>query len=173
MLSAVAVKLADGGPVIFRQERIGKDGAPFQILKFRTMTVGAQSQGLGLVVAARDSRITRPGRWLRAMSIDELPQLWNVWRDDMSLVGPRPTVRSQVERYTPFQARRLEVRPGLTGWVQINGRNRLTWDERIQLDVWYVDHRSVRLDLQILAMTLPSLLRRDGLYGPEGQTRDL
>lgn len=172
-VAAIAVKIADRGPVLFRQERIGKGGEPFQILKFRTMTVGAEHQGLGLEVAVRDARITRPGRWLRATSLDELPQLWNVLRGDMSLVGPRPTVRSQVERYTPFQARRLEVRPGLTGWAQVKGRNRLTWPERIELDVWYVDHRSLMLDLRILAMTLPSMLRRDGLYGADGQTRDL
>lgn len=172
MLAAALIKAADGGPALFRQERIGLHGQPFTMLKFRTMTVGAEHTGLGLVVAERDSRITRPGRWLRLTSIDELPQLWNVLRGDMALVGPRPTVRSQVERYGSFERRRLDVRPGLTGWAQIKGRNGLDWDERIRLDVWYVEHRTLVLDVAIIAATPLALLRGGGHYGPGGQTRD-
>ena len=171
-VAAALVKFEDGGPVLYRQERIGKDGEPFTMLKLRTMTVGAEHQGAGLLVAVGDSRITKAGRWLRATSLDELPQLWNILRGDMALVGPRPTVRSQVERYGPEQRRRLEVRPGLTGWAQINGRNSLSWAERIKLDVWYVDHRSLLLDLRILALTPKTLLAPDSLYGPDGVTRD-
>ncbi|WP_447925722.1 sugar transferase [Georgenia muralis] len=171
--SAAAIKVADRGPVLFRQVRIGLDGKPFDILKFRTMTVGAEHQGLGLAVANNDARITRPGRWLRATSIDELSQLWNVLRGEMSIVGPRPTVPSQVERYTHRQTRRHEVRPGITGWAQVNGRNSLPWDERIELDIWYVDHRSPVLNLAILARTPLTLLRQNALYGPGGVTQDL
>ncbi|BCW20190.1 hypothetical protein NtRootA9_28980 [Arthrobacter sp. NtRootA9] len=171
-LSAVLIRREDGGPVLYRQERIGKNGEPFTLLKLRTMSVGAENRGAGLLVAAGDARITKTGRWLRASSLDELPQLWNVLRGDMSLVGPRPTVRSQVERYGPEQLRRLEVRPGLTGWAQVNGRNSLSWTERIKLDVWYVDHKSLVLDLWILALTPKALLAADSLYGPDGVTRD-
>lgn len=172
-ISAAAIRADDGGPVLFRQERIGQNGRPFQILKFRTMTVGAEHQGLGLLVAENDTRITRTGRWLRATSMDELPQLLNVLRGDMSIVGPRPTVRSQVERYTPRQTRRLEVPPGITGLAQVSGRNSLPWDERIERDIWYVDHRSLWLNLAILARTPMTLLRRDSIYGPGGATSDL
>jgi lipopolysaccharide/colanic/teichoic acid biosynthesis glycosyltransferase len=152
-LAALATKLDGGGPVLYRQRRVGKDGRDFEILKLRSMVVGAEHTGAGLAVTAGDARITRVGRVLRRTSIDELPQLWNVLRGDMSVIGPRPTVRSQVERYTERQRRRLEVRPGLTGWAQIHGRATLPWDERIELDVWYVDHRSPRVDLRILART--------------------
>jgi len=152
-LAAAAIKLEDGGPVFFRQERIGKDGEAFHILKLRTMVVGAEKQGAGYAVNEGDSRITRAGRFLRRTSLDELPQLWNVVRGDMSLIGPRPTLRYQVERYTERQRRRLEVLPGITGWAQIHGRASLSWDERIELDVWYVDHRSPLTDLLILLRT--------------------
>ena len=152
-LAAIAIKLEDGGPVLYRQLRVGKNGTDFELLKLRSMVVGAETQGAGLAVDAGDSRITRVGRVVRRTSIDELPQLWNVLRGEMSIVGPRPTVRSQVERYTTRQLRRLEVRPGLTGWAQIKGRAMLPWDERIELDVWYVDHRSPVLDLRILLRT--------------------
>ena len=152
-LAAIAIKLEDGGPVFYRQLRVGKDGTDFELLKLRSMVVGAETQGAGLAVDAGDSRITRVGRVVRRTSIDELPQLWNVLRGEMSIVGPRPTVRSQVERYTTRQLRRLEVRPGLTGWAQIKGRATLPWDERIELDVWYVDHRSPALDLRIMLRT--------------------
>jgi lipopolysaccharide/colanic/teichoic acid biosynthesis glycosyltransferase len=139
--------------VLYRQARVGRDGHDFEVLKLRTMVVGAETKGAGLAVDAGDPRITRVGRVLRRTSIDELPQLWNVLRGDMSVIGPRPTVRSQVEQYTPRQRRRLDVRPGLTGWAQIHGRARLPWAERIELDVWYVDHRSPLVDLKILART--------------------
>ena len=151
--AAVAIKLEDGGPVLFRQTRVGRDGTDFELLKLRTMVVGAERKGAGYAVDAGDSRITRVGRILRKTSVDELPQLWNVVRGDMSLIGPRPTLRYQVERYTERQRKRLDVRPGLTGWAQIHGRATLPWDERIELDVWYVENRSPRVDLKILLRT--------------------
>jgi len=152
-LAALATRLGDRGPVLYRQTRVGKDGVDFELLKLRTMVVGAERLGAGPAVNRGDPRITRAGRLLRRLSLDELPQLWNVIRGDMSVVGPRPTLRYQVERYTPRQRRRLEVKPGITGWAQVHGRAALPWDERIELDVWYVEHRSPRLDLEILART--------------------
>ncbi len=152
-LAAAAIKLEDGGPVFYRQRRVGLRGEEFDLLKLRTMVVGAERQGAGWAVNEGDPRITRVGRVLRRLSLDELPQLWNVVRGDMSLIGPRPTLAYQVERYTPRQRRRLEVKPGITGWAQIHGRARLPWDERIELDVWYVEHRSPWVDLKILART--------------------
>jgi len=157
--AAVAIKLEDGGPVLYRQTRVGLDGADFELLKLRTMVVGAESKGAGFAVDRGDRRITRVGRILRAASVDELPQLWNVLRGEMSLIGPRPTLRYQVEKYSTRQRRRLEVRPGLTGWAQIHGRATLPWEERIELDVWYVEHRSPRLDLKILLRTPLALFR--------------
>jgi exopolysaccharide biosynthesis polyprenyl glycosylphosphotransferase len=151
--AAAGIKLEDGGPVFYRQTRVGKDGAPFELLKLRTMVVGAERKGAGWAVNEGDSRITRVGALLRRLSLDELPQLWNVLRGDMSLVGPRPTLAYQVEQYTERQRRRLEVEPGLTGWAQVNGRARLPWSERIELDVWYVENRSLWLDLRILVRT--------------------
>ena len=151
--AAAAIKLEDGGPVLFRQTRVGKDGEDFELLKLRSMVVDAERQGAGLAVDQGDARITRVGRVIRRTSIDELPQLWNVVRGVMSVIGPRPTLRYQVERYTERQLRRLEVRPGLTGWAQIHGRATLPWAERIELDVWYVEHRSPRVDLKILLRT--------------------
>jgi lipopolysaccharide/colanic/teichoic acid biosynthesis glycosyltransferase len=151
--AAAAVKLEDGGPVLYRQRRVGKDGREFELLKLRTMVVGAERLGAGYAVDEGDPRITRAGRVLRRLSVDELPQLWNVVRGDMSLVGPRPTLAYQVERYTERQRKRLEVRPGVTGWAQIHGRASLPWSDRIELDVWYVEHRSFWLDLRILART--------------------
>ena len=151
--AAVAVKLEDGGPVLFRQTRVGKDGEDFELLKLRSMVVDAERQGAGYAIDRGDTRITRVGRLLRRTSIDELPQLWNVVRGDMSIIGPRPTLRYQVDRYTERQRRRLEVRPGLTGWAQIHGRATLPWEERIELDVWYVEHRSPLVDLKILLRT--------------------
>jgi lipopolysaccharide/colanic/teichoic acid biosynthesis glycosyltransferase len=158
-LAALAIKLEDGGPILYRQARVGLNGEEFQLLKLRTMRVGAEREGAGFAVDEGDPRITRVGGLLRRLSIDELPQLWNVVRGDMSLIGPRPTLRYQVEQYTPRQRRRLEVKPGITGWAQIHGRASLPWSERIELDVWYVDHRSPRLDLRILARTPRSLFR--------------
>jgi len=152
-LAALVVKVTDRGPVLYRQTRVGKDGADFELLKLRTMVVGAERQGAGLAVNEGDPRITRAGRLLRRLSLDELPQLWNVVRGEMSVIGPRPTLRYQVERYSPQQARRLEVKPGITGWAQVHGRASLPWEQRIELDVWYVEHRTPWLDLKILAKT--------------------
>ena len=152
-VSAIAIKLEDGGPVLFRQTRVGRDGKDFELLKLRTMVVDAERKGAGYAIAAGDSRITKAGRILRKTSVDELPQLWNIVRGEMSLIGPRPTLRYQVEKYTAHQRKRLDVRPGLTGWAQIHGRATLPWDERIELDVWYVEHRSPRVDLKILLRT--------------------
>jgi len=151
--AAIAIRLEDGGPILFRQTRVGKDGEDFELLKLRTMVVGAERKGAGYAVDAGDSRITRVGRLLRKTSVDELPQLWNVVRGEMSLIGPRPTLRYQVEKYTARQRKRLDVRPGLTGWAQIHGRAILPWDDRIELDVWYVENRSPRVDLKILLRT--------------------
>ena len=139
--------------MLFRQTRVGKDGEDFELLKLRSMVVDAERRGAGFAVDRGDARITRVGRVIRRTSIDELPQLWNIVRGDMSVIGPRPTLRYQVERYTERQRRRLEVRPGLTGWAQIHGRATLPWAERIELDVWYVEHRSPRVDLKILLRT--------------------
>ena len=152
-LAALAAKLEGGGPVLYRQTRVGKDGRDFELLKLRTMIVGAETMGAGMAVNRGDARITRTGRLLRRLSLDELPQLWNVIRGDMSVIGPRPTLRYQVERYSPRQRRRLEVKPGITGWAQVHGRASLPWEERIERDVWYVEHRSPWLDLRILAKT--------------------
>jgi lipopolysaccharide/colanic/teichoic acid biosynthesis glycosyltransferase len=152
-LAAVAIKLEDGGPVLYTQRRVGLRGEEFELVKLRTMVVGAERQGAGWAVDEGDPRITRVGRLLRRLSLDELPQLWNVVRGEMSLVGPRPTLAYQVERYTPRQRHRLDVKPGITGWAQIHGRARLPWEERIELDVWYVEHRSPWVDLKILLRT--------------------
>jgi lipopolysaccharide/colanic/teichoic acid biosynthesis glycosyltransferase len=152
-LAALAIKLEDGGPVLYRQTRVGRDGSDFELLKLRTMVVGAETMGAGLSVNEGDSRITRSGRLLRKLSLDELPQLWNVVRGEMSCIGPRPTLRYQVEQYDERQRHRLDIKPGITGWAQINGRASLPWSDRIELDVWYVEHRSARLDLRILART--------------------
>jgi lipopolysaccharide/colanic/teichoic acid biosynthesis glycosyltransferase len=158
-LAALAVKLEDGGPVLYRQTRVGRDGADFELLKLRTMVVGAETIGPGLSVNRGDPRITRAGRLLRKLSLDELPQLWNVVRGEMSVIGPRPTLRYQVEQYDERQKHRLDVKPGITGWAQVNGRAELPWAARIELDVWYVEHRSPRLDLRILARTPAALFR--------------
>jgi lipopolysaccharide/colanic/teichoic acid biosynthesis glycosyltransferase len=155
--AAVAIRLEDGGPVLYRQTRVGRDGVDFELLKLRTMVVGAERQGAGFAVDEGDPRITKVGAVLRKLSIDELPQLWNVVRGEMSLIGPRPTLRYQVERYDERQRRRLDVLPGITGWAQIHGRASLSWPERIELDVWYVEHRSPLVDLTILLRTPLSL----------------
>jgi lipopolysaccharide/colanic/teichoic acid biosynthesis glycosyltransferase len=164
-LAALAIKLEDRGPVLYRQTRVGKDGVDFELLKLRTMVVGAETMGAGFAVNEGDARITRVGRVLRRLSVDELPQLWNVLRGDMSLIGPRPTLRYQVDQYTPHQHLRLAVKPGITGWAQIHGRTRLPWAERIELDVWYVEHRSPVVDLKILLRTPLALL--SGTYKGE------
>ena len=164
-VAALAIKLEDGGPILYRQTRVGKDGVDFELLKLRTMVVGAETMGAGLAVNEGDSRITRTGRILRKLSLDELPQLWNVVRGEMSVIGPRPTLRYQVERYDDHQRHRLDVRPGITGWAQIHGRATLPWAERIELDVWYVEHRTPLLDLKILARTPAALF--SGTYKGE------
>jgi lipopolysaccharide/colanic/teichoic acid biosynthesis glycosyltransferase len=161
---ALAVRLESPGDPIYRQTRVGKDGRLFSIFKLRTMVTGAEFKGAGLAIAEGDSRITRIVGLLRRYSLDELPNLWNVVRGEMALVGPRPTIESQVLQYTARQRGRLAVRPGLTGWAQVNGRASLPWPERIELDLWYVEHRSLRLDLWILGRTVGMVLSGHGLY---------
>jgi lipopolysaccharide/colanic/teichoic acid biosynthesis glycosyltransferase len=169
--AAAAVKLEAGGPVLYRQTRVGQDGVDFELLKLRTMVVGAEKLGAGWAVNEGDPRITKVGRVLRTLSLDELPQLWNVVRGDMSVIGPRPTLRYQVERYDARQRLRLEVKPGITGWAQIHGRAALPWADRIDLDVWYVEHRSPVVDLKILLRTPRALF--GGTYkGETGGWRD-
>ena len=164
LAAIVAIRLETPGHPIYRQRRIGKDGRPFDMLKLRTMVAGAESIGSGLAVNEGDPRITRVGAILRRFSIDELPNLVNVLRGEMSIVGPRPTVQIQVQQYTERQRGRLAVRPGLTGWAQINGRASLRWDERIELDLWYIEHRSWRLDLEILLRTAKIIAAGEGIY---------
>ena len=166
-LAALAIRLESRGPVFYRQLRVGRDGEPFELWKLRTMVPGAETMGAGIYVIEGDTRITRVGRLLRRFSLDELPNLVNVLKGEMAIVGPRPTVQEQVDRYTDRQRRRLEVRPGITGWAQINGRTSLPWPERIELDVWYVEHRSLRLDLRILARTARMLATGHGLYSED------
>jgi lipopolysaccharide/colanic/teichoic acid biosynthesis glycosyltransferase len=166
-LAALAIKLESRGPVFYRQRRGGKDARPFELVKLRTMVPGAETMGAGIYVLEGDARITRVGRLLRRFSLDELPNLINVVRGELAIVGPRPTVQEQVDRYTERQRRRLEVKPGITGWAQINGRTSLPWPDRIELDVWYVEHRSLRLDLRILARTARMLASGHGLYSEE------
>mgnify|MGYP001025135586 CR=1 FL=1 len=168
-VAALVIKLDSKGPVFFRQERVGKDGKLFKVWKFRTMIGEAIKHGLGFNVAQDDPRITRVGRALRHWGIDELPQLINVLTGKMSLVGPRPTLQYQVEHYNDFQRRRLKMKPGITSLAVVSGRNALTWEERIKLDVWYVESRSLGLDLKILLKTLwVILVTHQGLYGEDG-----
>jgi lipopolysaccharide/colanic/teichoic acid biosynthesis glycosyltransferase len=162
-LAAVAIRLEGGGPVLYRQRRIGRDGREFSLLKLRTMVAGSDPVGVGTVVTRDDPRVTRVGRILRRTSFDEVPNLINVLRGDMALVGPRPTIPAQVRDYTPRQHRRHEVRPGITGWAQVQGRAGIPWEERIELDVWYVDNRSFALDLRILARTVRLAVSGRGL----------
>ncbi len=162
-VAALLVLVLDGSPVLFRQVRPGRDGRPFTILKFRTMTDHRDANGDLLPDVAR---LTAVGRFLRRTSLDELPELVNVIRGDMSLVGPRPLLVEYVPRYTPEQRRRHDVRPGITGWAQVNGRNDLEWEEKLTLDVWYVDHRSLRLDVDILGRTAKQVLAGRGVSAP-------
>jgi lipopolysaccharide/colanic/teichoic acid biosynthesis glycosyltransferase len=164
LAAMVAVRIESHGSPIYRQRRVGKDGEPFEMLKLRTMVSGAEHQGAGMAVNYGDPRITRVGQILRRFSIDELPNLVNVLRGEMSIVGPRPTIQVQVDQYTERQRRRLEVKPGLTGWAQVNGRASLPWHERIELDLWYVEHRSFLLDLRIILKTVHMLVAGTGLY---------
>jgi lipopolysaccharide/colanic/teichoic acid biosynthesis glycosyltransferase len=162
LATAVAVRIALGSPVLFRQVRPGLGGRPFELVKFRTMR---HDPAGGADVSKDAQRLTRFGSALRATSLDELPQLWNVLRGDMSLVGPRPLLMQYLERYTPRQARRHEVRPGITGWAQVNGRNALSWEAKFELDVWYVENRSFLLDLRIILLTLLKVVRPAGVSG--------
>jgi lipopolysaccharide/colanic/teichoic acid biosynthesis glycosyltransferase len=164
LLAAVAVRLETPGPVVYRQRRSGLGGHEFDVLKLRTMVDGAEHMGAGLAVDAGDPRITRVGAFLRRTSLDELPNLLNVIRGEMSLIGPRPTLPVQVEQYDERQRRRLSIRPGITGWAQVNGRASLPWAERIELDLYYIDHRSLTLDLRILWRTAAMVLGGSGLY---------
>ena len=172
LIIGVLIKLDSKGPVFFVQKRAGKDGKIFKAYKLRTMVNNAVEMGLGYEIAKDDSRITRVGKHLR-WGIDELPQLLNVFRGEMSMVGPRPTLPHQIEKYSEREKRRLEIKPGITGWALINGRNKLTWPERIKLDIWYIDHWSIWLDLKILLKTVwVVIFKREGIYGKDGVTRD-
>ncbi|HEV7178124.1 MAG TPA: sugar transferase [Solirubrobacteraceae bacterium] len=166
-LLALAVRLESSGHPIYTQTRVGKDGALFEIYKLRTMVHGAEFTGAGLAIQEGDDRITRLGRFLRRYSLDELPNLWNVLRGEMSIIGPRPTLQVQVDQYTERERGRLAVKPGITGWAQVNGRASLPWSERIELDLWYVEHRTLALDLEILARTVRMVVTGQGLYKGE------
>ncbi|MHB0956096.1 MAG: sugar transferase [Pirellulaceae bacterium] len=169
LLAAIAlgVRRSVGKPVLFRQTRPGLHGQPFEMIKFRTMADARDAQGNPL---SDEARLTRFGRFLRKTSLDELPELWNVLKGDMSLVGPRPLLMQYLDRYTPTQARRHEVKPGLTGWAQINGRNAISWEKKFELDVWYVDHRSLALDLRIILVTIWKIFKREGISAAEHVT---
>jgi lipopolysaccharide/colanic/teichoic acid biosynthesis glycosyltransferase len=166
-LAAIAIRLESPGHPIYRQRRVGLRGHQFDVIKLRTMVTGAEQIGAGLAVDEGDMRITRVGALLRRTSLDELPNLLNILRGEMSVVGPRPTLKVQVDRYTERQRRRLEVRPGLTGWAQVNGRASLPWPERIELDIWYLEHASLRLDLRIIALSARMAITGHGLYRGE------
>lgn len=163
LVAAIAIRLDSRGPIIYRQRRVGKGGREFELLKLRTMVVGSDPVGVGTVVTRDDPRVTRVGRALRRTSLDEVPNLVNVLRGEMAIVGPRPTIPAQVADYTPRQHRRHEVLPGITGLAQVQGRAGIPWEERIELDIWYVDHRSPWLDLRILAKTVWLLASGHGL----------
>jgi lipopolysaccharide/colanic/teichoic acid biosynthesis glycosyltransferase len=166
-LAALLIRFESPGHPIYRQRRVGLDGRPFELYKLRTMVSGAERIGSGLAVDEGDARITRVGAWLRRYSVDELPNLLNVLAGEMSLVGPRPTVQVQVDQYTERQRGRLSVRPGITGWAQVNGRASLPWHERIELDLWYVEHASLRLDVRIMWLSVRMVLGGHGLYRGE------
>jgi lipopolysaccharide/colanic/teichoic acid biosynthesis glycosyltransferase len=166
-LAIVAIRLESPGHPIYRQRRVGQDARPFDVLKLRTMVSGAEKMGAGLAVDDGDSRITRVGAFLRRTSIDELPNLVNVLKGEMSIIGPRPTVPVQVEQYTDRQRGRLALKPGITGWAQVNGRASLPWPQRIELDLWYVEHATLQLDLKILWLTARMLVTGHGLYKGE------
>jgi lipopolysaccharide/colanic/teichoic acid biosynthesis glycosyltransferase len=163
LIAAVAIKLGSRGPVLYRQRRVGKDGVEFEMLKLRTMVQGSDPVGVGTVVTRDDPRVTGAGRILRRTSLDEVPNLANVLRGEMAIVGPRPTIPAQVHDYTPRQRRRHDVRPGITGWAQVQGRAGIPWEERIELDLWYVERRSPTLDARILAKTVWLLVSGRGL----------
>lgn len=163
LVAAIAIKLGSRGPVFYRQRRVGRDGREFEMLKLRTMVQGSDPVGVGTIVARDDPRVTAAGRFLRRTSLDEVPNLINVLRGEMAIIGPRPTIPAQVDDYTPRQRRRHEVLPGITGWAQVQGRAGIPWEERIELDVWYVDHRDLDLDLRILTKTVWLVLSGQGL----------
>jgi lipopolysaccharide/colanic/teichoic acid biosynthesis glycosyltransferase len=163
LIAAIAIKVTSPGPVVYRQRRVGRGGRGFEMWKLRTMVQGSDPVGVGKVVYRDDPRVTGPGRFLRRTSLDEVPNLVNVLRGEMAIVGPRPTIPAQVDLYTPHQKRRHEVLPGITGWAQVQGRAGISWEERIELDVWYVDHRTPALDLRILAKTVYLVLTGQGL----------
>jgi lipopolysaccharide/colanic/teichoic acid biosynthesis glycosyltransferase len=163
VVAAIAIELGSRGPILYRQRRVGKDGREFEMLKLRTMVRGSDPVGVGTVVTREDPRVTSAGRFLRRTSLDEVPNLLNVLRGEMAIVGPRPTIPAQVKDYTPLQNRRHEVLPGITGWAQVQGRAGIPWEERIELDIWYVEHRSAALDLRILARTSWLLISGHGL----------
>ncbi len=163
LIAAIAIKLGSRGPVLYRQRRVGEGGGEFEMLKLRTMAVGSDPVGVGTVVTRDDPRVTAAGRVLRRTSLDEIPNLVNVLRGEMAIVGPRPTIPAQVIDYTPRQHHRHDVRPGITGWAQVQGRAGIPWEERIELDLWYVDHRSAALDARILLKTLWLLVTGHGL----------
>ncbi|CAB4913896.1 unannotated protein [freshwater metagenome] len=171
-LTALAVVLESRGGAFYRQRRVGHSGREFDVLKLRTMVAGAEHQGAGLAIVAGDARITRVGRLLRRTSIDELPNLVNVLRGEMAIIGPRPTVPEQVARYTERQRGRLAVRPGITGWAQVNGRAALPWDERIELDLWYIEHRSWKLDLEVLRRSVRMVLGGEDVHRDGPAWRD-
>ena len=169
LVVAILIKINSSGTVFFRQERIGKDGKPFHPFKFRTMVTDAMNKGLGINVSENDERITKVGKFLRKWGIDELPQLINVLKGEMSLVGPRPTLSYQVEKYNDFEKRRLLMKPGLAGWALIHGRNSLTWSKRIEYDIWYVDNWSLWLDIKIIFKTFYLIfIKQEGVYGEGG-----
>jgi lipopolysaccharide/colanic/teichoic acid biosynthesis glycosyltransferase len=163
LAAALAIKLGSRGPMIYRQRRVGRDGRPFEMWKLRTMVEGSDPVGVGAIVYRDDPRVTRAGRFLRRTSLDEVPNLVNVLRGEMAIVGPRPTIPAQVDDYTPRQRRRHEVLPGITGWAQVQGRAGIPWEERIELDLWYVEHRSFALDLRILLRTAWLVVSGQGL----------
>jgi len=169
LVLAVAIRMMLGGPALFKQRRPGINGKPFELVKFRTMTNSEDPQGNLL---PDSKRLPKFGRILRATSLDELPGLWNVLKGDMSLVGPRPLLMEYLELYSDEQARRHEVRPGITGWAQVNGRNALDWDEKFELDVWYVDNRTLWLDIKILFMTVAKVLKGGGVSHAEHATME-
>jgi lipopolysaccharide/colanic/teichoic acid biosynthesis glycosyltransferase len=167
LVALIAIRLESRGHPIYRQRRIGKDGSDFDVIKLRTMVSGAEHKGTGLAVSEGDTRITRVGSLLRRTSLDEMPNLINVLKGEMAIIGPRPTVPVQVEQYTERQRGRLAVRPGITGWAQVCGRASLPWSERIELDLWYIEHRSFALDAKILWRTARMVFGGDGLYRGE------
>ena len=167
LILSVAVRIKLGSPLFFRQERPGLRGSPFYIVKFRTMSNSRDAEGNLL---PDEVRLTRFGKWLRSTSMDELPEIINVWRGEMSFVGPRPLLMQYLDRYTPRQARRHEVLPGITGWAQVNGRNAISWENKLEMDVWYVEHQSLALDLKILLLTVLKVTKREGISAPGSAT---